>query len=73
MSMPALFAAPHAADAIVKTTTPAMKTRRRPMRSASWPPTISTAAKTMLYPFKTHERVGNVALGNELWMLGKQC
>ena len=42
ISEPASLARPHHSDAAVKTTSPAMKIRRRPNRSASLPPVRSS-------------------------------
>jgi hypothetical protein len=45
ISPPALRARPHPSEAIVNTTRPTMKTRRRPNRSASLPPVSMNAPK----------------------------
>jgi hypothetical protein len=49
MRLSALTASPAATDATVKTTTPALKVRRRPNVSASLPPVRSSDAKLSTY------------------------
>ncbi len=53
-------ARPHSSDVPRNATTPIRNIRRRPTRSASRPAGTSSAAKTMLYAFRTQERSARV-------------
>src|SRR5690349_10744514 len=52
--VPGVGAAAHSADAVVKPTIPTMNTRRRPKRSPSRPPVISSTAKASVYAAPSH-------------------
>jgi hypothetical protein len=55
-SQPRLGATPHSSEPSVKTTRPVWNTRRRPIRSAVEPPSVSSEARTRAYASIVHCR-----------------
>jgi hypothetical protein len=64
-------ASPQTADAARKVRTPTKNIRRRPSRSDSRPAGTSSAAKTMLYALRIHDRPASDVSGKEDSMSGK--
>ncbi|CAG9221640.1 hypothetical protein BCAR13_440060 [Paraburkholderia caribensis] len=56
---------PHAAEALMNTSTPTRNTRFLPCASAKPPAGISIAAYTIVYAFRTHDKLAGVAYVNE--------
>src|SRR6185436_8708314 len=63
-------AAAHAADAAVKRLMPIRNARFRPVRSAQRPAGISSAANTIAYAFRIHERLARLVPAKSRWMSG---
>lgn len=63
-------ASAHSSDAPVNSSSPKMKARRRPIRSAMRPAATRNAAKTMLYALRTQESVEIDVPWNVRAMLG---
>ena len=70
ISRPALEARPQASEASVKTTSPAMKIRRRPSRSASFPPVSMRTPNVSAYPLKIHSS-SEMPMPRSRWIDGR--